>query len=982
MNPLIELQRCGQSYWMDYLSREILDNGELAHRVETEGLLGITSNPSIFEKAIAKSRAYDDQLEHAVHAGLSTQQIREELITTDVRRACDTLRPTFDATQRLDGFVSLEVSPRLARDAQASIAEAHRLAAAVDRPNLLIKIPGTSEGLVAIEQLLVDGINVNVTLLFSVARYKEAAEAYLRALERRLAAGQAINTIASVASFFLSRIDVLVDRLLAHRILPDGTSRFSPHPASLLGKTAITNARLAYRALTRIMWSERWKALEAMGARPQRLLWASTSTKNPDYSDVMYVEPLIGPHTVTTMPPSTITAFADHGSVRKTLTKSRVDPSLVIRSLGEVGIDIKQVTDRLENEGIEKFVEPHSALERTIEAKRSRIADLPNLVPLRTMARKLRRDVLQMTTAAGSGHPTSCLSAAEIMSALFFDAMRWDPQDPHSRDVDTFILSKGHAAPVLWAALREAGAIDEDLTSLRHIDSTLEGHPTPTNPWVRVATGSLGQGLAAASGVALANRLDGIDARVYCLLGDGECSEGSVWESAQFAALNRLSGVVAIVDQNGLGQSGPAPYDHESRAFADRFRAFGWNAIEIDGHDLAQVLGALRRAGEDGPTAIIARTVKGRGVSFLEGKNGWHGKALDPEKMEVALEEVGPAEVVIAVEPRHVKRVMPANGSRIGEVRPHYAKGDAVATRDAFGSALVQLGAVDPHVVALDGDVKNSTRTAAFGEAFPERFFEGYIAEQNMVGAALGLAACGKLPYVSTFACFLTRAFDFIRMAGHSRPRHLVFCGTHAGVSVGEDGASQMGLEDVAMFRAVNGSVVLSPCDAVSAERLTEEAGNTDGIVYLRMMRPKTEVIYDEDEAFPVGGSKTLLASEHDQVTIVAAGITVHEAFAAAKALEARGIRARLIDAYSVKPLDLDTLSRAAQQTRHLVVVEDHWIEGGLGDAVAAAVGSQCNIRKLAVTSEPHSGSKDELLDRHGISRRAIEQAVLELAPS
>lgn len=979
MSPLQQLTQHGQSYWIDNLTREMIESGELARRTREHGLRGVTSNPATFEKAIAGSTAYDAQIRAAADAGHSATEIYSELVIADIRRACDILRPVFDETLGIDGFISLEVSPHLARNTKHSIEEARHLARDVDRPNLLIKIPGTAEGLTAIEDLLFEGINVNITLLFAVERYQEVANAYLRALERRLNAHNSISDIASVASFFLSRIDVLVDELLGHRIGPDNASAYTPHPQTLLGKAAIANAKLAYRHFQTLMKSDRWKALEARGARPQRLLWASTGTKNPDYSEVMYVEPLIGPHTVNTMPEKTIAAFENHGKVALTLAKGVTDARRTMRELRTLGISIKQVTEQLENEGIQKFVQPYDALLKAIEIKRRRFADAGDLQPLETMARKLRRDVIRMTTEAGSGHPTSCMSAAEIMSAVFFRKMRWDPTDPIVREVDSFILSKGHAAPILWAALFEAGAIHDDLMSLRRIDSNLEGHPTPNIPWVKVATGSLGQGLAAANGVALANRMDGIDARVYTLLGDGECSEGSVWEAAQFAALHELANVVAIVDVNGLGQSGPAPYDHKTSVFAERFRSFGWKAIEIDGHDLTQVLDALGSADVGGPTAIIARTLKGKGVSFVEGKNGWHGKALNPEERDKALAELGEADITLKVEARHVGGAKPAAIRITGGIAPEYKKGDKVATRDAYGSALKKLGAMVPDIVALDGDVMDSTRTKDFAEMFPQRFFECYIAEQSMVGTALGLASCGKIPYAATFACFLTRAYDFIRMAGHSRPEHLILCGSHAGISVGEDGPSQMGLEDLAMFRALNDCTVLYPSDAVSAERLTEQALHIEGIVYLRMTRPATEVLYENDEQFAVGGSKTLRASGEDKATIVAAGITVHEALQAHEALKRQGIATRVIDAYSVKPLDTATLARAAHETGHLVVVEDHWIDGGLGDAVAAAVSGQADVRRLAVAQEPRSGSAEELLDRYGISHGAIESTVKEL---
>lgn len=621
-----------------------------------------------------------------------------------------------------------------------------------------------------------------------------------------------------------------------------------------------------------------------------------------------------------------------------------------------------------------KPIDPHDARSRNPGDKRGE--ELESLIDA---ARLLRRQVLRMTTAAGSGHPTSCLSCAEIVTALFFHEMRWDPADPEARNVDRLVLSKGHAAPILWAALSAAGAIAEDPMSLRSIDSTLEGHPTPSNPWVRVATGSLGQGLSAANGMALANRLDAIDARVYCLLGDGECSEGSVWEAAQFASLNRLANLVAIVDVNGLGQSGPTPYGHDTSVLARRFEAFGWRAIEIDGHDLDAVLAALQCAREGGPTAILARTVKGKGVSFLEGAPGWHGKAVERARLQQALDEVGEAQAGPKVVPQRIGEYSCAVPGITGRIETGYAPGAQVATREAYGHALQKMGALDPDIMALDGDVRNSTRSELFAEAYPERFFECSIAEQNMVGTALGLAACGKIPFVSTFACFLSRAYDFIRMAGHSRPKHLVFCGSHAGVSIGEDGPSQMGLEDLAMFRALGHSTVLYPCDAVSTERLTEQAARSEGIVYLRTTRGKTPVIYGNDEIFPVGGSKVLRSSASDECTVVAAGVTVHEALAACDLLKQQGIALRVIDAYSVKPLDVGTLIKAAGETRGIVVVEDHWADGGLGDAVARAHGWLVPLRFLAIRGEPRSGPSQALLERHGISRHAIVQQVLEL---
>jgi transketolase len=982
MNPLLKLNELGQSYWMDNLTRQLIQSGELTRRARDEGLRGITSNPKTFHEAIVHHAQYDLPIRTAVSAGLQPQAIYEQLVVADVRDACDELRGVYDYAAGMDGFVSLEVSPHLAHDVQRSIDEGLRLFGEVARPNCLIKIPGTIAGLAAIEQLLFEGVNVNVTLLFSVERYEAVAEAYLRALERRLEKGRPIDSLHSVASFFLSRIDVLVDRLLRQRIRPPDVRQPEPQPERLLGRVAVANAKVAYQHFQQIVAGDRWRELQRRGARPQRLLWASTSTKNPSYSDVMYVEPLIGQKTVTTMPETTIAAFADHGRVSASLGEGLEAARQVMGDLEKVGIDFAFVAHQLENEGIQKFVEPYDDLLASIADKTRRQIRRRDLPGLQKLGQKLRAQVIRMTTQAGSGHPTSCMSCADLIAVLFFQQMRWDPADPQANDVDQFVLSKGHAAPILWAVLSEAGAIDEDPMTLRRDDSTLEGHPTPRNPWVRVGTGSLGQGLAAANGMALAHRLDGIEAKVYCLLGDGECSEGSVWEAAQFASLQGLSGVVAIVDVNALGQSTQAPYRHHAEVFEARFQAFGWRTIVIDGHAMTEVSDALDEAGRERyrPTAIIARTTKGKGVGFLEGKDGWHGKPLDAEQRDRALVEIGDTEVTLKVQARRAggPRRPPNPVRELGRVDLDYDRSQRAATRDGFGTALARLGESYPDLVVLDGDVCNSTRADAFAKRFPARFFQGYIAEQNLTGVALGLAASGKRPVFATFSAFMSRAYDFIRMAGHSSPEHLIFVGSHSGVSVGEDGPSQMGLEDMAMFRAIHGSTVLYPCDAVSAERLTEVALATPGIVYLRTTRSKTPVLYDNGESFAVGGSKVLTSSKHDELTIVAAGITVFEALAAYQTLKERGILVRVIDAYSIKPLDVGTLKEAASTTGQLVVVEDHWPEGGLGDAVAMAdLGAP--VHRLAVFDEPRSGSSSTLLERQRISRQSIVAEVIKL---
>jgi transketolase len=603
-------------------------------------------------------------------------------------------------------------------------------------------------------------------------------------------------------------------------------------------------------------------------------------------------------------------------------------------------------------------------------------------ITLHKMAQRLRRDCLESTAEAGSGHPTSCMSAAELVSVLFFDEMRFDPRDPSGRDQDVFVLSKGHAAPVLWAVLKEAGCIDDDLNSLRRFDSRLEGHPTPRVPWVRVATGSLGQGLCAGVGMAWARKLDKSEGRVYALLGDGEAAEGSVWEAAEFASFYGLDNVCAVFDINRLGQSGPTMYEHHLEPYLSRLRGFGWEAVGVDGHDVKAVREAYARARatKGKPFGIVARTFKGKGVSFLENKDGWHGKAVKKgEELSKAVAELGDTSVTIKVEPR---RYAPGRGAAPGEPRvsPAYKLGQEVATREAYGSALAALARTAPQVVALDGDVKNSTFSDKFKEAAPERFAEAYIAEQNMVGAALGMSTEGKVPFASTFACFLTRAYDFIRMAVYSRPSHLVLCGSHAGISIGEDGPSQMALEDLAMMRALIGTTVLYPSDAVSGERLVETAARTPGIVYIRTSRPKTKVLYDNGEPFPVGGSKTLRSSPKDRVTIVAAGVTVAEALKAHEALGKDGIAVRVIDLYSVKPVDEATLRKAAEETRGIVTVEDHSVSGGIGDAVAAAVAGRTRVEILGVRDIPRSGKPEELMKAYGISAESIVDAVRRLA--
>jgi transketolase len=619
--------------------------------------------------------------------------------------------------------------------------------------------------------------------------------------------------------------------------------------------------------------------------------------------------------------------------------------------------------------------------------------DRASLIPaLRNVATRLRIDSVQSTSEAGSGHPTTCCSAADLLAVLFFAEMRYDPKDPRNPESDRFVLSKGHAAPILYSAWAEAGAFDRaDLMNLRRIDSDLEGHPTPRLPFVDVATGSLGQGVCAAIGSALNARRIRSGYRTYVLLGDGESAEGSVWEAADVAAMSGLDNLCGLTDVNALGQSGPTMWQHDMEALARRWRAFGWHAIVIDGHEFDAILDACAEARRTRgqPTMILARTIKGKGVSFVEGKEGWHGRAFKKgEELDNALAELErqfvpePPGVNLPLQiPKPLSRPRAVETAR-PVAAPAYKLGDEVATREAYGVALEKLGEADPRVVALDADVKNSTFSDKFKKAFPDRFYENFIAEQVMIGASMGLAARGAIPFPSTFACFLTRAADFIRMAAISN-LGIKMAGSHAGVSIGEDGPSQMALEDLAMCRAQPDMTVLYPCEAVSAERLVVLAAYHPGVVYIRTSRPKTPVIYGNDEPFVVGGLKVIRQGPNDAVTIVAAGVTVFEALKAHDALKAAGTPVRVIDLYSLQPVDRDGLIAAGRATQgHIITVEDHYSAGGVGDAVAEAVsGAGFTVKRLAVREIPHSGKPDELLDRYGISSNHIVDAVRALLP-
>jgi transketolase len=606
---------------------------------------------------------------------------------------------------------------------------------------------------------------------------------------------------------------------------------------------------------------------------------------------------------------------------------------------------------------------------------------------LLNIATRLRIDSVLSTTAAGSGHPSSCCSAAEIMAALFFSEMRYDPHDAANPDNDRFVLSKGHAAPVLYATWAEAGICTrEDVMSLRKLSSDFEGHPTPRLPWVDVATGSLGQGLCAGVGIALNARRIKSDYRTYVLLGDGETAEGAVWEAAEMASFNDVDSLCGITDINALGQSRPTALQHNIDAYAGRWRAFGWHTIAVDGHDVGAILDALDEARriKGRPSMILARTIKGKGISSIEGKGGWHGKPLKAgEEVEKALAELKAQFVPEDEEskprpqlPKKVQRPAPRRGS-VG-ASPH-KMGDKIATREAYGAAIARLGDGDDRIVSLDGDVKNSTFSEKFEQRHSDRFYEAFIAEQVMIGAAMGLAARGAIPFPSTFAAFLTRAYDFIRMAaiGHN---NIKMSGSHAGVSIGEDGPSQMALEDLAMMRAEPSIVVLYPCDAVSTEKLVEEMAYHAGPAYMRTSRPKTPVIYAASETFPIGGLKILRQSSTDVATVIGAGVTLFEALTAHDALKAQGVNVRVIDLYCLQPIDADTLLRCARETGgRVITVEDHYPGGGIGDAVAAAVAAGgFTVQRLAVSEIPRSGAPEELLDRFGISARQIVAALNE----
>jgi transketolase len=597
----------------------------------------------------------------------------------------------------------------------------------------------------------------------------------------------------------------------------------------------------------------------------------------------------------------------------------------------------------------------------------------------RELGQQLRVDAIRPAAKAGSGHPTSGMSAADLMAVLMAKYLRYDFDNPHDPHNDRLVFSKGHASTLLYAMFRAAGAISEDeLLTYRQFGSTFEGHPTPRIPWVDVATGSLGQGLPYAVGMALAGkRLDRLPFRVWTLCGDSEIAEGSQWEALEHAAHYELDNLVAIIDVNRLGQRGETMHGWDLDSYSARAKAFGCHTIEIDGHDVEAIDRAYAEATDTAgqPVVIVAKTVKGKGDPDVEDKNGFHGKALDHSDEVIA--------TLGGVRNLQIEVAKPETGASKHEFEgasldlPRYELGKEVATRKAYGDALAALGKARGDVVALDGEVSNSTYAEEFRDAIPERYFEMYIAEQQMVATAVGMQVLGWRPFASTFAAFLSRAYDFIRMSAISRANYCL-CGSHAGISIGEDGPSQMALEDIASLRAVHGSTVLHPCDANQTAKLVEKMAETEGIVYLRTLRPATPVVYGPDEEFEIGGSRTL--RQGDDVALVGAGITVHEALKAADALAQEGIEARVIDLYSIKPLDAETLRSL---TCPIVTVEDHWAEGGLGEAVLSALADSDErppLVRLAVREMPHSGKPAELLAEAGIDADGIAAAARSLA--
>lgn len=607
---------------------------------------------------------------------------------------------------------------------------------------------------------------------------------------------------------------------------------------------------------------------------------------------------------------------------------------------------------------------------------------MEQLKEIKEKANLVRKWCLISTTEAGSGHPTSCLSAADIATVLFDRYFTYNLESPLNLYNDRFVLSKGHAAPLLYSLFAIAGAYPlEELKNLRRFGSRFEGHPVPKYKYAEAATGSLGQGLSVGAGLALTAKREGFESKTYVLTGDGELAEGQIWEAANFAAHEKLDNLIAILDINRLGQSQETMFGHHTEEYVRKFKAFDFEVIAIDGHNYEEINHALQATQKPAgkPFAIVAKTFKGHGISFLENKDGWHGKALKKEELEKALKELGPVNDELRFQlkkPQQTK--LPEKTKTIFEPAISFEQGKEYATREVFGEVLTKLGEQNKEIYALDGDVMNSTFTQSFKKANPGRFVECYIAEQNMVSVAAGLSRTGKIPFVATFAAFLTRAADQIRMARVSEA-NIKFIGSHVGVSIGEDGPSQMGLEDIALFGTLPDTVVLQPCDAVSTVKLVIQMAAHQGFAYMRTLRPKTALLYKNEDTITIGGSKILLQSGKDQLTVAGTGITVFEALKAAGELKKENISIRVVDCYSINPIDAGTLKKCLSETGQKIIItaEDHFEHGGLGDFVAAALaGQQGQVIKMAVQKISQSGTKDELLNDAGIDAAHIAAKV------
>lgn len=609
---------------------------------------------------------------------------------------------------------------------------------------------------------------------------------------------------------------------------------------------------------------------------------------------------------------------------------------------------------------------------------------------LEYQAYKLRRNALAMTTNAGSGHPTSALSAADIVSALFFYAMRFDPSNNNNPLNDRFILSKGHAAPLLYAVWAQLGALPEsELFTYRMFNSPLEGHPTWQFKYAEAATGSLGMGLSIGAGMCLEGRITKHNFYTYVVMGDSEITEGSIWEAAEIASFYHLSNLIGIVDCNRLGQSTQTIHAWHTQRYADKFEAFGWKTIVIDGHDMLQICSALDKAhSNERPTMIIAKTIKGYGVESVENKEGFHGKAFTKEELESILKQLDErfSSVIqftnksFTWKPKLPKEITVAQKPRLEVKPPHYKLAQEIATRAAYGDALIAIGHANPDIISLDGEVKNSTHADHFEQVFPERFIQCFVAEQNMVGMAIGLQKRGLIPFVSTFGVFFSRAADQIRMAAIGKSA-LRLVGSHAGIEIGQDGPSQMALEDISFMSALPDSIVVYPCDAVSTYKLVEQMSNyTQGISYLRITRGQTPVIYPDTQEFILGGCNVLKTDPQDSVTIIAAGITVHESLKAYQLLIQEGIMVSVIDLYCIKPLDIKTITQEAVRTGRVITVEDHYLSGGIGQAVCYALrNTAVEITCLAVQELPRSGLPQELLSWAGIDAQGIVKTVKQM---